>query len=57
MGKKAFISRHIVLCSNSTTKCSKPVYGIILIDNEIIYDVITIEKDIQVYEVIEKYYD
>lgn len=57
MGRKAFVSKHIVLSSNSSHNCNIPVYGIILVENEIIFDVVIFEKSVQVRDVIEKFYD
>ena len=53
MSKKAFISKHIVLTTQ--THSTTPVYGIILIDDEIIYDTIIIDSGVPVSVVLEKY--
>ncbi|CAG9320065.1 unnamed protein product [Blepharisma stoltei] len=57
MGKKAFISRHIVAFTNSANRSHKPIFGIILVLDEIIFDVIPLDKEISVTTIIEKYYD
>ena len=53
MARKAFISKHIVLTTK--THSNKPVYGIILIEDEIIHDTIIIDTSIPISVVMEKY--
>ena len=53
MVKQALISKKIVLTTNSHS--NKPVYGIILIEDEIIFDVVIIDNMISVSSVMEKY--
>lgn len=55
MVKHALISRHIVLTNNAHS--NKPIYGIILIEDEIINDIVIIEDNIPISAVIEKYSD
>ncbi|CAG9310394.1 unnamed protein product [Blepharisma stoltei] len=50
MGKLSFISRHIVLFTNN-----RPVFGIILIEDEIIFDVVLIENSTSILSVMENY--
>lgn len=57
MGRKAFISRHIVLCTSQSYRSNKPLYGIILILDEIIQDVVIIDDEIPVQSILEKYND
>lgn len=55
MSRKALVSKHIVLTTHSHS--SRPSYGIILIEDEIIHDVIIIDPSIPVDSVISKYSD
>ena len=55
MVKQGYISKHIVLTSFPNS--SKPAYGIILIDDENISDIILIDESISVSSVIQKYSD
>ncbi|OMJ94815.1 hypothetical protein SteCoe_2000 [Stentor coeruleus] len=55
MVKQALVSRHIVLTNNIHS--NKPVYGIILIEDEIIFDIVIIDTDIGISSVIDKYQD
>ena len=55
MVRKALISKHIVLTTH--THSSRPSYGIILIEDEIIHDVIIIDQSIAVEAVLTKYSD
>ena len=57
MGKFSIISRHIVLTGNQQFHPKLPVYGIILIDEEVIEDVILIQEDVPSKTVAEKYAD
>lgn len=55
MVRQAIISKHIVLTTKSHS--NRPVYGIILIEDELIYEVVIIENNIPVNAVMEKYSD
>lgn len=55
MGKKAIISKHIILTGNPHS--NMPAYGIILIEDEIINDTILIDLSVPVSSVMEKYID
>ena len=55
MVRQAIISKHIVL--TSSTHSHFPCYGIILIEDELIYDVVIIESNIPSSIVMEKYRD
>lgn len=52
MSRVALISRHIVFL-----KASMPIYGIILVEGELIYDVIIADPSVTVSELVEKYND
>ena len=54
MGKKAIISKHIVLCTSSVYY-PEPTYGIILIEDELIANVILVDSEIPVPALLEKY--
>ena len=55
MARQALISKHIVLTTQPHP--SRPTYGIIMIEDEIIQDVVIIESSISVDSVMEKYQD
>lgn len=55
MSRKALVSKHIVLTTHSHS--SRPSYGIILIEDEIIHDVVIIDPSVPVDSVISKYSD
>lgn len=56
MGKKAIVSKHIVLCTQSIYY-PEPIYGIILIEDEIIHDIIHIDQEIPPQFIVDKYKD
>jgi dihydroorotase-like cyclic amidohydrolase len=53
MARRALISKHIVLTTQPHS--SRPTYGIILIEGELIHDVVIIESSIPVSSVMSKY--
>ncbi|CAG9319521.1 unnamed protein product [Blepharisma stoltei] len=55
MGKKAIVSKHIVLSGDHHLYSHHPMYGIILIEGEFIFDVIILDDNVPVNAVIEKY--
>lgn len=57
MGRKALISKHIVLCGYSHYNSNRPMYGIILIEGELIYDVVLVDESIPAHALAEKYAD
>ena len=52
MGKRAIISRHIV-----TYKSRVPIYGVILIKDEVIQEVVVVDENIPASALVEKYSD
>jgi len=57
MVKNAIISKHIVLTSLTQYKAQHPQYGIILIEDELISDVVIIDQNVPVKAIAEKYSD
>ncbi|OMJ67345.1 hypothetical protein SteCoe_35506 [Stentor coeruleus] len=55
MGKRGLISRHIVITTDP--KINKPVYGIILIEDELISDIVIIDDTVPISNIIETYHD